>query len=81
MLEGLRTAVIVAMAFAAGYAVREGVQQQREFFRPQAAVAECQPRSLPCGDLHGLKYLFQEVAVQPPLDEQHVLQPSSTTNR
>lgn len=61
MLESLRILVLMLMAFLAGYVIR-GAAQEGHALPGQKAAAAAEPRhDHTDGDLHGLKYLFDQV--------------------
>lgn len=60
MLDGLKILVIAAAAFWAGMLCRGAIEHFRKAADPVSPAAE-RSLHLACGDLDGVRYLFEEV--------------------
>lgn len=60
MLDGLKILVIAAAAFWAGMLCRGAIEHFRKAADPVAPAAD-RSLHLACGDLDGVRYLFEEV--------------------
>ena len=60
MLDGLKILVVAAAAFWAGLLFRGAVEHFRKAAEPDSPAAE-RSLHLACGDLDGVRYLFEDV--------------------